>query len=273
MLGKLAAGKAGANAAGTARGRRDCFEADMIRPTLILAVSALVTGANALAGTISVSPIGGGIILNSGDFTSTVFGTAKPAWGPGSLASVHNALNDAGIDTDGKVTFVPADTSRGLALLVLIDREVAAPPPAATGHLQMASSGSSSLTYINNLAGTVNMSTAPDGSRMASANFVWNANGGGDAFAWANLQNGDNVAFRFLRPEGGTGLLDSSTFQFVTWGPSGWQLVAIPNPDSLFDADGEYDFSGRVVPLPSVVSMGALPLLAGLAIRRRRATA
>lgn len=245
----------------------------MKRTLSILAASALVIGAHASAGTISITPVGGGITLNSGDLTSTVFGSSKPAWGPGSLASVHTALNAAGIDTEGKVTFVPADTDHGLSLLVLIDREVAPPPPASTGHLQMASSGSAGLTYINNIAGTVGMSSGPNGSHVANANFVWNANGGGDAFAWANLQDGDTMSFRFLRPSGGSGLLDASTFQFVTWGPTGWQTVQLSNSDAIFDDSGSYGFGGRVVPLPSAFAMGALPLMAAAAIRRRRSRA
>src|SRR5262245_36562563 len=242
----------------------------MTRSTAILAFSALVIGAHASAGTITISPVGGGISLNSGDLTSTVFGSSKPAWGPGSLAGVHSALNAAGIDTEGKVTFVPADTDHGLSLMVLIDREVAPPPPASTGRLQMASSGSAGLTYINNIAETVAMSGGPNGSRVASANFVWNASGGGDAFAWANLHEGDTMSFRFLRPSGGTGLLDSSTFQFITWGAGGWEVIQLSNPDTLFDASGSYGFGGRVVPLPSAFAMGALPLMAAAAIRRRR---
>jgi hypothetical protein len=135
----------------------------------------------------------------------------------------------------------------------------------------MASSGSAGLTYINNIAGTVGMSAGPNGGRVATANFAWNANGGGDAFAWANLRDGDTMSFRFLRPNGGTGLLD--TFQFVTWGASGWELVQLPNSDSLFDSAGSYGFGGRVVPLPSAFVMSAVPLVALAATRRRRSRA
>jgi hypothetical protein len=242
----------------------------VIRSTYIFAAGLLAIGSSAFAGSITITPVGGGITLNSGDLTSTVFGSVKPTWGAGSLASVHNALNAAGIDTEGKVTFVPADTNHGLALLVLVDREVAPPPPASTGHLQMASSGvGSGLTYINNIASTVMLTTGADGSRVASANFVWNANGGGDAFAWANLHEDDAVSFRFLRPSGGTGLIEPSTFQFVTWGANGWELAQLPAGDTLFDAEGSYTFGGRVVPLPSAFAMGGLSLLAATAIRRR----
>src|SRR5947207_2193252 len=80
------------------------------------------------------------------------------------------------------------------------------PPAAATGHLQMASSGSVNLTYINNVAESVTMTAGTNASHNASADFRWNVNGGGDAFAWANLHDGDTMAFRFLRPAGGTGL-------------------------------------------------------------------
>jgi hypothetical protein len=241
----------------------------MTRLYSILAVSSLLAAAHASAGQITVTPGGGGITLNSGDLSSTVFGGTKPAWGAGSLASVHAALNGAGIGTDGKVTFVAADTSRGLALLVLIDREVAPPPPASTGHVQMASSGTGAgITYINNIASSVTMTTGPNGSRTANADFQWNVNGGGDAFAWANLQEGNTMSFRFLRPNGGTGLIEPDTFQFVTWGQTGWELLSTPAMAS-FDPDGSFGFGGRVVPLPSAFAMGALPLLAFGAIRRR----
>jgi hypothetical protein len=241
----------------------------MTRLNSILVLSSLLAAAHASAGTITISPASGDITLNSGDLSSTVFGGSKPAWGPGSLSSVHTALNNAGIDTEGKVTFVAADTSRGLALLVLIDREVAPPPPASTGHLEMASSGNGAgMTYINNIASTVTMTTGPAGLRTASADFQWNVNGGGDAFAWANLQEGNTMSFRFLRPSGGTGLIEPATFQFVTWGQTGWELVSTQS-SMAFDQDGTFGFGGRVVPLPSAVAMGALPLMAIGALRRR----
>ena len=73
----------------------------------------------------------------------------------------------------------------------------------------------------------------------------------------------------FQRPQGDPGLVDTSTFQFVTWTDSGWQVAPLPSDQSLFDESGGFGFAGRVVPLPSAAMMGAIPLLAMAAFRRR----
>jgi hypothetical protein len=240
---------------------------------LILAAAGTLT-ASVSAGTINISPIAGGLTLRSGDLSSTVFAGSKPAWSDASLASAHAALNAAGIATDGKVTILPADTDHGLALLVLIDREIAPVAPIANGHLHMDTVGAgSNLAYINDVSDAINITAGGGPSSFASADFVWNSNGGGDGFAWANLVTGNNMTFRFQRPSAGDlGLIDPATFQFVTWTASGWQLVAIPTNLATFSDTGEFSFSAIVaVPLPTSVGLAGMPLLGMALIRRRRA--
>ncbi len=211
---------------------------------IISAASAVMLGVPALAGTITISPMGGGISLNSGNLASTVFGSTKPAWGIGSLASVHTTLNAAGIDTDGKITFVAADTDHGLALLVLVDQEAGVATGATTGRVQMTSTvAGPGVQYINTIASPVTI-TGTGGVQTAKANFQWNGNGGGDAFAWANLQSGDGVSFQFVRDNRSQALLSSSTFQFVTWNGNGWTRASLPSNQALFDDSGNYDFGG-----------------------------
>jgi hypothetical protein len=238
---------------------------------LISVVSAVMLAVPALAGTVTISPFGGGMSLSSGNLASTVFGTTKPAWGVGSLASVHSTLNAAGIDTDGKITFVAADTNQGLALMVLVDQESGVLGGTTTGRVQMTSTvAGAGVQYINTIASPVTV-TGTGITRTARANFQWNGNGGADAFAWSNLQSGDSVSFQFVRDSRSQALLDSSTFQFVTWNGSGWVRASLASNQALFDESGNYDFGALIaVPLPSPLMLGSLPLLGLAACYRRR---
>jgi hypothetical protein len=229
----------------------------------------------AQAGSVVIDPVGGGVTLQSGDLSATVFGDSQPNWSTSSLTSVHSALNGSGISTNGKVTILLADTDQGLSLLVLVDQQSSTPGSDVDGHLQMTSfANGANLAYIHDIGGSVLITPNSPTSRLATGELDWNSNGAGDGFGWSNLAAGNTITFHFDQIGGSNlGLDNSGTFQFATWNGSAWQLLSLSGQDSSFTDAGEYGFSLLVaVPLPAGAAMGALPL-AGLAmIRRRRAT-
>lgn len=241
--------------------------------TLLVSLASLTTLASlASAGQISVSGIGGGILLNSGPLSSVAFGNAPQNWTTPSLATVHASINASGIATDGKITFLAADTDRGLSIMALIDQELA-PGASSLGTVHMDSvANCSNLAYVNDTANLLLVTPVSANSRIASGNFTWNSNGSGDAFAWAGLDDGDSMTSHFNRVAGSTlGLMDPGTFQFINWSGTSWSLISVPQNLLSFTNANDYQLAATVVPAPSVLMLLGGPLMSMSLIRRRSA--
>lgn len=244
--------------------------------TRIAVVCVLAGGLTSVAGagTIRVSDIGGGINLNSGPLSPGVFGNDQTNWTDASLIAANNALSASGIATNGKVTFFAGDTTHGLALLALVDQTVAQRGGIELGHLAMTTSAhGDNLAYINALDGAVVVGPNNPVSRTAQGTFVWNFHGAGNGFAWANLEEGNTMTYRFNKiPEQTLGLMEPSTFQFATWNGNGWGVVPVSTSQLTFTSSGDWGFSSFVVstiPLPGGAAMAGASLV-GLAMLRRR---
>jgi hypothetical protein len=225
----------------------------------------------AAAGVIGVSNIGGGIVLNSGPLATNAFGNGQSNWLPESLASVHASINASGIETNGRITFLAADTSSGMAFMTLIDQQLVE-GSATSGHVHMDSvANGTNLAFLKDTAGNIVVSPNGTNARLASGNFVWNSNGGGDAFAWAGLAEGNTTTFRFNSMSGEVlGLNAPATFQFLNWTGSAWEAIVIPSSLLSFSAAGDFGFAATVsVPAPSVLAFAAMPVLSSCLIRRR----
>ncbi len=239
----------------------------------VVALAAAGISTSAMAGSVTIGQVGGGITLNSGDLSATVFGAGQPNWSATSLASVHAALNADGVVTDNKVTTLLADTDHGLALLILIDSESGSAGGSNNAAIHMTSFGyGSNLAYINDVNESVLITPNSPTSRLATGNFSWDTMSNGDGFGWAELIIGNTLTFQFARLAGqALGLDDPNTFQFVTYTANGWQVVGIPQVDGSFTSGGQYGFAAVIIPLPTTAAIAAAPL-AGLGlIRRRRA--
>jgi hypothetical protein len=244
----------------------------MIKKTLIVLSLAGGLTTAASAGVVNVSNIGGGITLNSGPLTALVLGSGESTWTSLSVASVHAQINSSGIATDEKITFIAADTDKGLAFMALIDRELVQGTP-LTGRVHMDSvANGNNLAYINDAAGNVTVTAPGANSRIATGDFAWNSNGGGDAFAWAGLVTGNSLTFRFNKLLGDNlRLEDPSTFQFLNWNGTAWEQISVPANLLSFSETNDFGFAANVVvPAPSVLAIGGASLM-GLSVRRRRA--
>lgn len=219
----------------------------------------------AFAGIIHVSPIGGGIDIQSGPLGSPSFG-AGPSWSHASLVQLNSALNASGVATDGKITFAALDSDHGLAMVALVDQDTGNPGQGnpASVHMDGVSDGTS-LAFTTDAL----FITPPSSStRIATGEFNWNSNGAGAGFGWANLHQGTTITWRF-QEFGPLGLDDPQTFQFVTWNGSGWSLIPLDASQTSFSASGEFGFSSNVTLVPAPGSM-ALLAAAGLSLKRRR---
>jgi len=130
------------------------------------------------------------------------------------------------------------------------------------------------LAYLNATGGDVVLSPNGPGVRTAIGNFDWNFHGQGNAFAWADLEVGNTMTWRFNEVGGQTlGLLDPNTFQFVSWTGTNWAIVNLPVSQLSFTASGDFGFSAvvtSVIPLPAGAAMAGLGLGVLPLVRRRR---
>lgn len=229
------------------------------------------------AGQIMISDIGGGITLNSGPMGPSVFGNDQSVWTHASLASAHSLLNASGVETNGKITIVAADTTHGLAMMALFDQDTVGRTPIAMGNVELVTvAHGDNLAYLNSGANNVIISPNGPTSRTAMGTVQWNSNGGGNGFAWAALEVGNTMTFRFNKvPDMPLGLDDPNTFQFASWNGSSWSVIPLAPGEKSFTATDDYGFSAQVesitvVPLPSGSLLAGASLVGLAGLRRRR---
>ena len=192
-----------------------------------------------------------------------LFESSSPSFSTKDLALLHSTLNNWGIDTDGKITILPVDTSEGLSFITLIDEELGFGDVGSDGILGLSSTAPNTLSmFINDSdQDTWTLIQPPFGSQSLGATFVWGSVGSGDGFAWSGLSMGDAISYNFNDLDGDGGAIGAEAFQFVGWNNGSWNVIA----SSGFKSDGTNVFTGTVVPAPP-----AALLLAALHLNCRR---
>ncbi len=229
--------------------------------TAIACSTALLAG-----GVIEINGSGDDSFLLYSQPLGDIFGSDEaPEFSTDSLASIHNALMSFGIDTEGKITVIPVDTSQGLSLLTLIDKESGIGDNGGGSSLGLTSTAPNSLGFfINDMdQDEWQLITSPWlPSQTLGATFVWEGMASGDGFAWAGLSFGDTVSYSFTEMDD-DGALSADAFQFVGASENGLAVVY----SGGFNDNGSSTFTGNVVPAPP-----AGLLLTGILLgyRRRR---
>lgn len=212
----------------------------------------------------------GSVTLQAGTMYEAFGGSPIPHhFTTSSLTAIHNTLNSSGINTNGVVTFLLAETSAGLSFMALIDHETGSGlslPDSLLGMHSEAPSGSG--YFINGLLDFI--SVHDNGTTIeAEGAFIWDSDYHGDAVAWAGLSEGDSGTFNFGSIKGllstFNGLDKSDTFQFLTFGENGWEVAALGS-----FVNGAFGFSFQVVPIPPAALVGAAGLVGVIVVRRRR---
>lgn len=196
-----------------------------------------------------------------------LFGSdSAPEFSTDQLALAHEALNNWGIDTDGKITLMPVNTNHGFSFLTLVDKEYGGGDSGNDGMLGVSSTGPNSMAmFINDSnSDSWNLIQSPWlPSQTLGATFVWGSVDSGDAFAWAGLTLGDAISYSFQDLDGGGGAIDAEAFQFVGWQNNAWEVISTNG----FKTDGSSVFTGTVVPAPPAALLVTAVVLG---FRRRR---
>ena len=174
-------------------------------------------------------------------------------------------LNNDGIETVGKLSFVLASTDAGLSFMGLFDGIPSTNPAGSTTDHFL---GISSTTSMD----TTWFATGDEGSeyswydlgnetQLVNALLGWDHEQTSAGFAWGDVETAQSGTVNLYD-------VDLSEFagdaiQFVTYQDDHWAVAGTAD----FSVLGQYAFSYQFVPAPSAL---ALLMLAGLTSRRRR---
>jgi len=230
---------------------------------LIIAVCLpLVATAAVGAGYITLSTSDGLYEMKAGEFSGLLSGNDH-LFSMNEASILASTLNNDGIDTTGKLSFILASTDAGLSFMGLFDGQ---------------GGGDSGDPYYFGLSSTTSISTAWFGTNHASSHYDWYDLGNGfqmvnalfasspsapTAFAWGDVHAAPSATFNLYD-------LDLTEFggyaiQFVTFDNDEWSVLL----EADFSVLGEYAFSYQFVPAPGAI---VLLLVSGLARRRKRRT-
>ncbi len=174
-------------------------------------------------------------------------------------------LNNDGIETAGKLSFVLASTDAGLSFMGLFDGiPFADPYGEVSNHYLGVSTTTSTDTdwYASGDSGSdIGWNDMGNGSQVLNALLGWNHESTSAGFAWGDIQSA---------PTGTVNLYDvvltefaNDSIQFVTYQDDQWTVAGSGDLCCL----GQYAFSYQLVPAPGAF---ALLAIAGLTGHRRR---
>jgi MYXO-CTERM domain-containing protein len=250
----------------------------MNRQIALLVAAGAVLGCTAVTSADKVHIAGSGLDfhLKSTDLPGLFSNAPGHQFTGSELRSIHESINAAGINTDGVVTFIIANTSAGLSMFALVDNNMTDGPKNIDAMLGMTTTTNSSAGWVNNDNNFfANGGTHENGgsTQTQSGDFFWHPDGGATGMAWTGLQSGNSGSFNFtafMGGEGGpstfAGLTNSDTFQFVSWTGTTWNLKRTGS----FDGGGSFSFAFAVVPVPPALGLGLAGLGMVVVARRRR---
>lgn len=225
----------------------------------LLSSSAVVT-----ADYVSINGVDGSYDLYAGDF-SGMLDSDDHQFSMSDLDILAATLNNDGIETMGRLSFIVASTDSGISLIGLFD---GIPINNPNGSIPNQFLGVSSTTSIDTdwfATGDVGSQTdwydMGNGTQLVNAYLVWEHGQTSAAFAWGDVSTARTGTVNLYD-------IDLTEFagepiQFLTYQGDQWDVVGNAN----FSVLGQYAFSYQFVPTP-----GALALLTvgGLVGSRRR---
>jgi hypothetical protein len=213
---------------------------------------------------ISLSGADGSYDMYAGDF-SGILGSDDHQFSMSDLDILAGTLNDDGIQTMGRLSFMLASTDAGVSLVGLFD---GIPINNPTGSIPNQYLGVSSTTSTNTdwfASGDEGSQTdwydMGNGTQLVNAYLGWDHGQTSAAFAWGDVRAAQSGTVNLYD-------IDLTEFagepiQFLTYQGDQWDVAGTAN----FSVLGQYAFSYQFVPTPGAL---ALITVAGLFGRRRR---
>lgn len=213
------------------------------------------------AGYITVSTSDGVIQLDAGELFGLLNGSGQ-TFSASDLGFLAATLNNDGINTEGKISFILTRTDAGLSFIGLFNDL-----SELTGGVEDFYFGLSSTTGIatdwfasNNINDDFDWYDLGNGLQMVNGLFT-SGSGNLAGFAWGDVAAAPSATFNLFALD--LTEYDSMPIQFITFDNDQWSVVL----ESEFSILGEYAFSYQYIPAPGTL---ALIILAGVTNRRRR---
>ena len=222
-----------------------------------------VTCSFTMADYIEVSGGGDSFILESGQLD--ILNGNDHQFSMSELDLLAATLQNDGVDTAGRISFLLTETNAGLSFVGLFDGVPFNDPSGSVSDHYLGLSSTTSTGsdwYASGDSGTqTDWYDLGNQTQMVNSLLAWDHGQTSAAFAWADVEESQSATVNLYD-------VDLTTFgtepiQFVTYGDDGWETVGT----GAFSVMGQYAFSYQFVPAPGAL---ALIALAGLTTRKRR---
>ncbi len=239
---------------------------DMLKFPLSIITLIAILGSTAVATAeyISINSLDGNYDMVAGDF-SEILSSTNHQFSMNDLDILAATLNDDGIDTMGKLSFILASTDAGTSLIGLFDGVPINNPIGSNPNQFLGVSSTTSTNTDWFATGDIGSQTdwydMGNGTQLVNAYLGWEHGQTSAAFAWGDVNDAQTGTVSLYD-------IDLTEFagepiQFLTYQGSQWDVAGSAD----FSALGQYAFSYQFVPAPSVL---ALLTVAGLVGYRRR---
>jgi hypothetical protein len=215
---------------------------------------------------VSIDTVNGSFNLEAGQISGILDGDDN-SFSMNDLDILAQVLQNDGIETEGRLSFLLASTDSGMSFIGLFG---GVPMNTPSGSLPdqfigiSATTGSDTDWFASGDSGSdVDWYDMGNNTQLVTALLAWDEGQTSAGFAWSDVTSAQN---------GTTNLYDvdfteyaPDPIQFISYGDEGWSVAE----QAAFSVLGQYAFSHQFVPAPGAI---ALLALAGLGACRRRRT-
>ena len=215
---------------------------------------------------VSIDTVNGSFNLEAGQISGILDGDDN-SFSMNDLDILAQVLQNDGIETEGRLSFLLASTDSGMSFIGLFGG-VPMNTPSGSFPDQFigisATTGSDTDWFASGDSGSdVDWYDMGNNTQLVTALLAWDEGQTSAGFAWGDVTSAQN---------GTTNLYDvdfteyaPDPIQFISYGDEGWSVAE----QAAFSVLGQYAFSHQFVPAPGAI---ALLALAGLGACRRRRT-
>ncbi|MAT80421.1 MAG: hypothetical protein CMJ29_02820 [Phycisphaerae bacterium] len=238
---------------------------------MLITMTTLAAGTAAMAESTArfVSWSGTEINLASGEFAD-ILSSPGTGFSTADMNAVNAELRKDGIETQGRISILLAETAAGLSVLTMFDDVDVVDPPGTPTIVTSQVTVPQSATWQYNIDAGGTFDVIPIGNEiLLSGAFNWNSGIDSEAMAVSNLGEGDSGSFYLNEFEQG-GLSPNNTIQMLTMQGGVWTVI-----ESLdfLPAEGggpEFEYlTFEITQIPGPAGM-CLLAIAGLGVTRRR---
>ncbi len=214
---------------------------------------------------INLSSVDGNYEMYAGDFNG-LLNSSNHQFSMSDLDILAATLNDDGIETVGRLSFLLASTDAGVSLIGLFDGVPINNPDGSIPNQFLGVSSTTSMGSDWFATGDTGSNTdwydMGNGTQLVNSYLGWEHEETSAAFAWGDVS---------ASPSGTVNLYDidltefaGEPIQFLTYQGDQWDVIGNAN----FSVLGQYAFSYQFVPTPGAIALLTLASLIGT--RRRR---